>query len=197
MRPSTAAVVVGTAVVLVLGGPVAASPAPTPPRPAAACAAAQLVASPDRGGPGDTVTLRGTAFLSACRDTGEPGESPSREGIELVLEQGGRSAVLAVVDARDGGGFSSTVVLPASAEPGTAVLVARQAGYGTVTTPFTVVPSVGSRPASEELPRTGPREVVTASGGTALVALGVALLLAGGRRRRRTAASDVLAGGPL
>lgn len=130
----------------------------------AACIAADVVATPDIGAPNEAVILKGSAYASECRDTGQTEPAPPSAGIELVFEQAGRSQILGVVDAGAEYTFTASVSIPATATPGAAVLVAQSSEHQPVRVPFTVL--------HKELPLTGPH---TGS----LAAIGLALVLAG------------------
>lgn len=151
----------------------------------AACVAPDLTVNPASGPAGSEITVIGRAFAAECRDTGQPEPSPPVTGVPLLFEQSGLSQRLSTVDA-DPQTYGFTVVLrvPPSAAPGAAVLVA-DADYR-IEVPFTVTPVAAVQPPAApptELPRTGPRAALAATG--AALALAGCAAAAGGRRRPR------------
>lgn len=97
---------------------------------AASCAAPELTYDGGEVHPGDTVTVVGQHWGDDCYDTGNQpaGEGVlglPRTGIVVVFEQGGTQTIVARGDADTEYQFQVAVVIPQTAAPGEARLVAR------------------------------------------------------------------------
>lgn len=102
----------------------------------AACAAPSLTSSATTVTRGETITVKGSAWATACNDVNpKPNEragGPPRNGITIVLLQGGHRTVLARGDANHDYAFSVTVAIPSTLLPGTATLAATPGSSGAV-----------------------------------------------------------------
>jgi hypothetical protein len=131
--------IIGAATLAVLGAALVGCGAST--GVAASCVAPQVEVSPASARPGDTIEVRGVAFVTSCSDTVENGvRAPSRpldREITVSVRQGSASLVLGKVHAStDEGRFVLRAVLPRL-----------PAGRAQVTTdvPLAVVPMVTVR----------------------------------------------------
>ena len=74
-------------------------------------------------GPGDAVTVSGTAWARGCSDTGGP-PSPPMHGIVLTFDQGSDRTALTTVDADADYSFNVRVAIPTNARAGNASITA-------------------------------------------------------------------------
>lgn len=123
---------------------------------AASCAAPEVAYDGGDVRPGDTVTLAGQHWGDDCYDTGnQPVEEGilglPRTGIVVVFVQRGAETVVARGDADTAYRFRVDAVIPQSAVPGEARLVARVGdtqGYDASREPLTVAAAGDGSPAS-------------------------------------------------
>lgn len=156
-----------TAVAVLLAGPV--GPA------GAACEAPSITVVPAAATPGQTVTVTGRGWATACHDTGQTEPAPPRTGIPLSLASA-PDVLLGRVDAGADHTFRTQVVVPGGVPAGPTGLVVSVPATpsGTVhlaAVPFDVV--------STELPRTAGWLEATAVTALLCLLLGAAALRCG------------------
>ncbi len=140
----------------------------TPTLAAASCAVPGYEVSPATVAPGGELTVTGTGWGTACNDVGPLPEGvrilgAPATGIELSVQQLGRTWLVGTVDADDEYRFGTTVTVPIDAEPGPAKVVT--SGYSlspdititdTVTAGATVTSTTGTAGTADPVATTRP-----------------------------------------
>jgi hypothetical protein len=99
------------------------------------CEVASVTVAPQHARPGEHITITGRAFWTTCADvsvvqegTPVPTEAEtSHRDLALELQHGGDVSVLGAVTASSEGAFTSDVVVPVGAKPGSAFVIVRPA----------------------------------------------------------------------
>lgn len=191
---------------LVVFAVLAAGPLAVPVTASASCVGPELAYDSGQVRPGDTVRVVGQYWGDACFDTGPPPAGQGvlglpRQGIEVMFEQGGTQTVVARGNADADYQFHVDIVIPHTAAPGEARLVARatdEEQFAAKGEPLKVVSAGQGSPVM--VASFGPTEIPVPTSATAPTAsrwpvfIVVALLIVGGiflaRRWRRSARAN-------
>ncbi|MDQ8042946.1 MAG: hypothetical protein AAGC49_15170 [Brevundimonas sp.] len=99
------------------------------------CEVASVTVAPHHAKPGERITIAGRAFTATCADVSEIEEGtpvpavdplPLRD-LALQFQNGDDVTTVGSVTADDEGAFSSEVVVPSGAKPGSAFIIVRPA----------------------------------------------------------------------
>lgn len=138
----------------------------------AACAGPTIDIAPSSGEPGSTVTVKGDAFASECRDTwvcveGQPctppPPAPPYHDIAIVFVQGERTWRVSTVDASPSYGFMIQVVVPHDADLGPASIITEDPGSYPPRTFEVTSPGASPRPTPEPTDAASPTPAVTST----------------------------------
>lgn len=126
----------------------------------ALCVGPSISVTPEAVEPGDTITVRGSAWGDSCYDTGPPPEGQGglglpRRDIEIWLVTGNRRYVLAHGDADSDYGFVVKVIVPFGLRPGEKRVVALFPS-NVVVNPDLLVPTASVPLTITGSPRRGP-----------------------------------------